>query len=55
MIGSFTKQCKISPEHATGMIASIQNYERTNEKVASMQKSVTTMGDYFSGAIEAFY
>lgn len=55
MIGSFTKQCKISPEHATGMIASIKNYKRTNEKVASMQKSIATMEDYFSGAIEAFY
>lgn len=55
MIGSFTKQCKISPDHATGMIASIKNYKRTNEKVASMQKSIATMEDYFSGAIEAFY
>ena len=55
MIGSFPKQCELSPANVSELIVSIKNYERTNEKVASMQKSVATMGDYFPGAIEAFY
>jgi len=55
MIGSFAKQCKISPKNAIELTASINNYERTNEKVASMQKSVANMDDYFPGAIKAFY
>jgi len=55
MIGSFTRQCGLSPENATELMASILNYEKTNRKVASMKKSVAQLGDYFHGAIEQFH